>query len=179
MCRRDRRHPPHPPEFVQPIVPKNRLGFASFMTSLSGFLCGITFPLGFLMGLIALWRAPRAGAWAGTIIGGLGTAALGGLALLIAGSSEDECRPVRFDPRHDRTAKIVAQLEERIIDVEVERGAPLTEKEIQAWVASTRDGWDRPLRFEWGPDRSRLLVSAGRDGRFATRDDRRSILGQR
>jgi hypothetical protein len=178
MCRRSRRACSRG-EFVKPVRVRNPLGTAAFLTSLSGILlCGLTFPIGLLMGLIALARGgPRTAAWAGTLLGGLGTALLAGLVLLIAAENQEGVRVRRFDPNQSRTGEIIAELEERIIDVEVQRGEPLSEHELSSWVVSTRDGWDRPLRLDLAPNHRRRLISAGRDGRFGTDDDVEQALG--
>lgn len=60
----------------------NGLGTAGFVTSLVGIVtCGFLCPIGLLMSLIALTKAPRGMAIAGTIVGGLGS--LGALIIVL------------------------------------------------------------------------------------------------
>src|SRR6056297_1203570 len=55
-------------------VESNTLGTAGFVTSLVGWVtCGVLCPIGLLLSVIALFKAPRGMAIAGTIIGGLGS----------------------------------------------------------------------------------------------------------
>jgi hypothetical protein len=51
--------------------PTNTLGVLSFILSLLGLFCGITAPIGLILGIMALQRQPKGFALAGTIIGGV------------------------------------------------------------------------------------------------------------
>lgn len=69
--------------FYQP-PPTNALGIAGFVVSLSGMIVclGLTCPIGLILSLIAMTKAPRGYAVAGSILGGLGSI-LGVLTVLV------------------------------------------------------------------------------------------------
>lgn len=84
-----------PPGGFAPPQQSNGMAIASLVTSLSGLLCFITFPIGLILGIVALPTAKRENnssakgmAIAGIVIGALGTASIVGLfAFIIIGSS--------------------------------------------------------------------------------------------
>ena len=89
---------PQPQQFVVVhVVPSNGLGVAGFVVSLiSLFCCGLTSPVGLFLSLVALARPPRGFAFAGVILGGLGSAWLliGGLAMLLRITDSAKAPPI-------------------------------------------------------------------------------------
>jgi hypothetical protein len=92
-----------PPQSLHVIVQSNGFGVAGFVVSLiSFFCCGLTAPLGLLMSVIALAWPPRGFAFAGTLLGALGSWWLffGGFALLMSMIGSSTTQPSIAEPPH-------------------------------------------------------------------------------
>ncbi|MEZ6194245.1 MAG: DUF4190 domain-containing protein [Planctomycetota bacterium] len=170
-------------EFVEPIVhERNPLGVVGFLFSLSGVLCCVTAPIGLLLSLIALRGRPRGLAIAGVILGLIGTLALAGIA--VSSEMEDRRDRVYLEQVDAERAEVVDSARReidaialRIIDREIERGAPLDADEIGREIAGGRDRWGSRIRYAEERGRDRRLLSAGPDRRFETPDDLSVPLG--
>lgn len=152
----------------------NTLGLAGFIVSLSGFALtgGILCPLGLLLSLIALRRAPRGFAIAGTLLGLFGScsgclialfvvpvlagAGLAAVALVAAGG-----------PPAVVTLGHMIEIEQAITrHVEAHGTLPDSLSELNLPPESMMDGWGTPIQYQPSPQGSSLcwaLQSAGPD----------------
>jgi hypothetical protein len=151
--------PPPPPLRTQ----TNGLGIGGFVVSLVGILtCGVISPIALILSLVALRRQPRGFAIAGSVIGGIGTLMIAGIA--VAWVTVPDLRNV-FETS-------IAMAEAHTI-IEANRGegdALPSEDEGNELLEDLEDGWGNPLQYE--VDGERFVVrSAGPDGEFGTEDD--------
>jgi len=163
----------YPPPSPPPPRPSgtNGLGIAGFVVSLAGILtCGVAFPIGFILSLVALRRHPRGLAIAGTVIGGLGTLAAIALVVLVVST------PEILDGF--KTAITIAQAHAVIEEHRDENDALPGEEDGNALIEHLEDGWGNPLRYEVTGD-GYIIRSAGPDGEFGTRDDIPPTPGKR
>lgn len=150
-------------------APTNILGIIGFITSILGLVtCGLLAPVGLILSGIALFKAPRGFAIAGTVISLIGSVFLafwgfvivmGVLGLQAAGGA----------------LSTVAVLAEARQAVEGERRASgttdvLDDARGNEIASRFTDGWGQPLRYERQGDTFRIL-SAGPDKTFGTADD--------
>ncbi len=156
-----------------PPRPSNSLGLAGFLVSLVGgpLTCGMLSPLGFILSLIALRKAPRGFAIPGVIIGAIGTLFVGGAMLSTAQNAH------RHEVRK-KTAITRAQLEEAkdiIVEHQIETGEVPKGIEGNKLVLHLEDGWETPVRYDLITEGEHkdtyILRSAGPDGEWETRDD--------
>jgi len=147
-----------------PPRPSNPLGVIGFLTTFLS--CGLLSPLGLLMSLIALGRAPRGFALVGTILSGVGTG------LMVAGGMSGYEEASRHENRHNaqvtRTQLYQAQ---GIIQNESQSLEALPNGvEGNKAILHLTDAWGNSLRYDLY-DEGYVLRSAGRDGRYESHDD--------
>ena len=124
--------------------------------------CGLTFPIGLILSLFALKREPRGLAIAGTVIGGVGTLALGGLVVMVLGNP-DILNGIK-------TGITIAEAHAAIEEARDEDGALPSEEEGNRLIEEFEDAWGNTLIYELDGDHY-VIRSAGPDGKFGTADD--------
>jgi hypothetical protein len=163
----------------------NSLGLAGFIVSLAGFFTGgLGFPIGLVLSLMGLWKRPRGFAIAGVVVGAVGT--LGSILILLfvgvvglltccVGCCGSILSPHVVTRVHmQATAAEVRNFEKNNARL------PATLDEVSGHHRrSTRDGWDRPFRFNVEPDGTFTLSSDGPDGIEGTGDDVRENFRSR
>lgn len=153
--------PPFDPHLHKPPVPprsSNGLGIAGLTTSILGiFTCGTFSPIGLLLSLIALIKAPRGTAIAGSIIGAVGSGMF--LAMFAYGFYGGFFTALALD---DAALHIEAY--------RADAGDLPDDTMGKQLVACEKDAWNRELRYSrtWCGYEIR---SAGLDGAFDTSDD--------
>lgn len=150
---------------------ENTLGIVGFVVALFGFTCGLGFPIGFVLSLIALKDEPKGFAIAGTIIGGLGTLAFLVIAILY-GAVIVACLTAgaAMQPML-QTGTAVLKARATIEKYEQNNGMLPDEATGNGLIAGNKDGWKKQLRYEIKPEGGFRIRSAGRDGQFNTGDD--------
>ena len=151
--------PPPPPLRTQ----TNGLAIGGFVVSLVGILsCGLISPIALILSLVALKKQPRGLAIAGTVIGGIGTLLIAGLA--VAWVAIPDIQNVF------KTSIAMAEAH-TIIESNRGEGDELPgDDEGNRLIEDIEDGWGNPLQYE--VDGARFVVrSAGPDGKFGTEDD--------
>jgi hypothetical protein len=165
----------------------NTLGLAGFVTSLIGFVVtgGLLCPIGLLLSLIALRRAPRGFAIAGVVIGVLGSC--GGclmllvvvpMLILILASGVTLAAALGFiaagGPSALETFTHMVAVNQAISRfVEVRGVAPASLSELNVDPAQLIDGWGTPLQYQVSDASGKIcwtLQSAGPD-RMLDADD--------
>jgi hypothetical protein len=165
----------------------NTLGLAGFVTSLVGFVVtgGILCPIGLILSLVALRRAPRGFAIAGVVIGVVGSC--GGcffallvlpMLLLILASGVTVAAALGFiaaggAPALETFAHMVRVNEAVSKFVEVRGVAPSSLSELKIDPAMLIDGWGTPLQYQSSDAPDKIcwtLQSAGPD-RMLDADD--------
>lgn len=179
----------HPQHVLVPApAPTNALGVAGFVCSLVGlvFTGGLLCPIGLVLSLVALGRPPRGFAWAGLILGLLGTCGWGlliifaggmilaalGLAAVVISLSETE----RVEITSDMANMVIA-----IKSYEQEnRYLPATLDDLPLKSSTRLDPWGRRYDYHLQEDEPGFdIVSAGEDGAPGTDDDvRLTALGE-
>ncbi|MBC8870204.1 MAG: hypothetical protein H8E44_12345 [Planctomycetes bacterium] len=150
----------------------NTPGLIGFILSLCGLLCGVMFPIGFVVSLIGLRQQPKGFAIAGTIIGAVGTLLIL-MVLLIYGAMIATCigfGAAAAKPVID-TQTAISEAETKIDEYQMENGELPDEETGNQLIADITDGWDRTLRYEPTGDGDYVIRSAGMDGTFDTLDD--------
>src|SRR5438309_8262556 len=115
-----------PPQSFNPPPPTNGIGLFGFILSLAAlvlatFTCGIgalLSPLGLLVSLVGLLRAPRGFALAGTILGGVGS----GILLLFSGAILALIAGAGAQVQVVQTAAAISQAHNEIEQYRVEHG---------------------------------------------------------
>ncbi|MHC4949220.1 MAG: type II secretion system protein GspG [Planctomycetota bacterium] len=163
-----------------PAAESNSLGVAGFVCSLIGLLFtgGLLCPIGLVLSLIALGRAPRGFAVAGVIVGLLGTCGIGllvifagaallaalGLAVVAVALTENEKLEITSDMVNMAIAIKAYESENRYL--------PASLDELDVSTTALRDPWgnryeywlqEEPPGFE--------IISRGADGQSGTPDD--------
>lgn len=150
----------------------NGLGVAGFIVSLVGFVtCGLLSPIGLLLSFLALFKAPRGMAFAGTILGALGSIWLPLFGLAIVGGA------LGISKARELAATAIALVDAESLTREMrdELGRWPTADEFAQSVATRADG---PIEDGWGnpialitDDDVHELRSSGPDGEPDTADD--------
>lgn len=160
------------PYYVVPTPQQNAVGLVGFIVSMLGVVtCGLLCPLGLLISVCGLGKAPRGFATAGTITGLLGSAwlVLVGYALVsglfvakdfvetnlpmvttVATFQQGDALVRQYQRDHD---KIPDSIEGNVL------------------IDSLRDGWERSILYAINDDGSYVFRSAGADGEFHSEDD--------
>lgn len=159
-----------PPYQAPAPPPANGLGIAGFIVSLVAIPTGgILSPIALFLSFIALFRRPRGFAFAGFVLGLLGTVVLA-LWLSFFGFLGFTCfnigKPMVV------TSNSIDQAQQVVMQFQINHnGAFPTEIQGNALMAGRTDGWGRELRYTpLGPGAFEIR-SAGQDGVFGTQDD--------
>ena len=170
----------------QALPPANSLGVVGFVFSILGFLsCGISAFIGFPMSLVALFKAPRGLAIAGSIlsaaqIGFIVIFGLGPIAAGIAGLIGMGAIWSKVSGDYQQYNTTTTQFESAFEAIEKEREtsrARPSEDKIASIISEFHDGWGRPFVYEqdvFGDGFS--LRSIGEDNKPKTSDDRTMSL---
>jgi hypothetical protein len=154
--------------YPQPVR-SNGLGIAGFIVSLVAFAtCGILSPIALLLSFIALFRRPRGFAFAGFILGLVGSIvplafiAIFGLAVLSAAKLG----------KPGFTTVMAALTATKNIHASALRAGTLPDDiDGNAIVGAQQDGWGHPLRYRRISVQRYEIRSAGPDGIFDNGDD--------
>jgi len=162
---------PSPPHVVINPQPTNGLGLAGFITSLVGLVtCGVISPVGLILSLIGLMKAPRGFAVAGTILGLIGSAwaliAGIGIVMGIIGVGAAAKQMADYVNAHQPARQAYLQIDEQ----RTQSGTTPTTAGANAVAAKFIDPWGTPLRAEVVSGEI-TIRSAGRDKSFDTSDD--------
>ncbi|MCG3134861.1 MAG: hypothetical protein HMLKMBBP_02265 [Planctomycetes bacterium] len=155
---------------IQTPPSRNTMGIVGFVISLIGILCtcGVLSPLGLLICLFAVFRAPRGFATAGIILGVLGTILAASVAWLAWQGISYSLEAGVSVKNAIMTVAGAGQAAQEILAVTP--GSLPPDDQAAAIAKKHTDGWDRP--FTWlAEGDERLLVSAGPDGAYGTEDD--------
>jgi hypothetical protein len=155
--------------YIGPPLP-NRLGRAGLWTALLGFFtCGVLSPIGLVMSLWALRKAPRGAAVAGVLFGLAGTAFVAVAASAVIGAGmANAARQEAYARRVTHEAMTQA---EGVIESYRNDTARLPEGiEGNKLVLQFQDAWKTELRFDLEND-AYAIRSAGPDRQFDTPDD--------
>jgi len=137
----------------------NGLGVAGLTASIIGvFTCGTFSPIGLVLSLFALAKAPRGNAVAGTLVGAAGSVLF---AMFFA---------YGFFSGFS-TAVTLEDAAAEIDDYYYTAGDYPNEHEAADLLAGHEDAWDRPLRYQRNWPDGYEVRSAGFDGAFDTADD--------
>jgi hypothetical protein len=163
----------HAPLAASP--PGNTLGIVGFVFSLLGVVtCGLLGPVGLLLSLLALFKRPRGFATAGAVIGLLATLWLGLLgAGMVAGFAR--LKPVVEQMTGElvqlqATLQAVTQASQEVVQHRDQQGDWPDEKVGQEIVGRHQDAYGTLLKYTRVGEMV-LIISAGKDGEFATPDD--------
>lgn len=166
---------PFPGQVSRP--PTNGLGIAGFIVSLVGLVatCGALCPIGLGLSTIALLKKPRGFAFAGFVLGLIGSViiaviALGGVAA--AGFAADQARVHEQMADRERAQIQIAGLAERVGVYHQLNARPPLALDLLPYVDQSMltDPWGRTFEFE--PDVTGFAIrSAGPDGAAHTDDD--------
>lgn len=155
-----------------PPAPRNSLGTAGFLISLfSPLTLGLIAPLGFLLSLLALRKAPRGWAMAGVLLGGTISAIVGSIGYAgYAGCVESHRRHANH-----KAASAVHQGEEVIEEYRAAFGIMPDgiEGNKKIITRDITDPWGEYVSYEREKDGYRIR-SAGPDKEFNTGDDVKS-----
>ena len=155
----------------------NGLGVAGFIISLLGFLtCGVLSPVGLLLSLTGLMRRPRGFAIAGTVLGLIGTALIGGFVAMTVLAAKEASLAVERASQEATTRAAIAAAEADVQQKIAESGELPEGIEGNKVVVRRSDAWGGALRYDRG-DNAFTVRSAGADGRFDTADDFTSMSG--
>ncbi len=163
------------PIYIGPDPPRrspNGWGISGFVISLLSlvFTLGLLCPLGLLISLVGMLRAPRGFALAGTMLGLLGTLFWAAIGFGVYSSVKHEEQLVRHRHETQQTLAQFTAVEQKLAEYRIEQGRLPKEMEGARIAVRFKDGWDRPLRYE--VRKSRIIIrSGGPDGNFETRDD--------
>jgi len=153
-------YPPPPPPLRSQT---NGLGIGGFVVSLVGILtCGVISPIALILSLLALKKQPRGLAIAGTVIGGVGTLLVAGIA--VAWVTIPEIKQVF------QTSIAMAEAHTIIESNRGENDALPSDEEGNRLIEDIEDGWGNPLQYELDGE-TFIVRSAGPDGEFDTADD--------
>ncbi len=170
----------------KPEIGSNALGIAGFITSVLGLLTGgCLSPIGLLLSFIALFRAPRGFAIAGTIIGFIGSLGfiilgfvLGAVVLLLTAVGIAGIATVAQAGGLDglNTVARFKEVGEAVVDHREYTGAfPASLDQLQPGELSSyeiTDPWGTPIEYTLVNDGAGFaLTSAGPDRALATSDD--------
>lgn len=152
-----RKHAPQQP--VQPPRGGNALGVAGLTASILGLLtCGMFSPIGLLLSLIGLRKAPRGASVGGTAIGAIGSCMFA----------------VFFAYGFFGGFTTALELEEAASEMDAyyaQAGDYPSDEEAAYLLADNQDAWNQSLRYHRNWDGGYEIRSAGLDGAFNTSDD--------
>ena len=141
----------------------NSLGVAGLTTAIVGlFTCGLFSPVGLILSMFGLLKAPRGHAFAGTIAGSIGSVALA-FAITLGLFTE---------------FNTAIELEDAATSIDCyyyDSGDYPTEEEADSMLAGREDAWGQPLRYERRWPEGFEIRSAGLDGSFGTSDDHKLV----
>jgi hypothetical protein len=165
-------HPPYHQSYAQP-EPTNGLGVAGFIVSLVGLVvtCGLLCPLGLLLSLFALFKRPRGFAFAGTVIGLVGTAFIIGVFGLFATAVATRARHTVVEEKTADTESVLAEAEDIIDRYFIDNGQLPEDIEGNKLLVELVDGWGGSIRYDRLDEQRYLVRSPGEDGEFDTDDD--------
>jgi len=166
-------HDPLEPTVDEPAPRgKNRLGLWGFVCSLLGIVTlGLLSPLAFVLSAVALRRAPRGYAIAGTALGAVGSVLLAGV--VVVGYTLVVAAAQVLPELAAASIGLISPLVQAAEAVEQHAAAHERlpgEREGNEIVRPFRDLWGRPLQYVVEGEDFRV-ASAGEDGRFNTSDD--------
>lgn len=177
----------HQQHSVIVIREENGLGLAGFIISLAGLVltAGLLSPIGLIVSLAALGRQPRGFAWAGVILGLIGSCGIlvvitfAGVAILAAMG----IAAVALVLSNPQKIEITADMVNTAIAVkayEQEQGFLPADLELLGLDPTTLvDPWGNRYVYQFIDVGSFDLVSLGRDGQLGTLDDiHLSTLGE-
>lgn len=167
---------PGPPQtyYYQP-PPTNALGIAGFVVSLSGMVVclGLICPIGLILSLIALTKAPRGYAIAGSIVGALGSI-LGVLTVLVA-SGMIGTGLFNMNYYGQSQTSFTLDMASSDIDIHFQNNNDTLPDEPtgNTLIASYTDEWNNNLKYLPTPNSTQdyTITSAGPDGLHGTADD--------
>lgn len=167
----------NPGAYQIPRAPSNRLGVAGFIISLVGVVatCGALAPVGLFLSTIALFKKPRGFAFAGVILGLIGTVIISIIAIAGIGAVGVAAQHAKAQQRmaERESAHIqIAALAERVGVFHQQNARPPLALDLLPYVdASMRtDPWGREYELE--PDIDGFAIrSAGPDTIVGTDDD--------
>ncbi len=170
-------YPINQPAGSIPRPPSNGLGVAGFIVSLVGLLatCGALAPVGLLLSTIAIFKKPRGFAFAGIVIGLIGTVIISVIALTGAaavGFAADQVRVQEQMAEREQAQIQIAGLAERVGVFHQQNARPPLALDLLPYVDPTMliDPWGRAFEFE--PDIDGFAIrSVGPDGVGFTDDD--------
>lgn len=153
----------------------NGLGVAGFVVSLSGLIVcmGLICPIGLVLSLIALTKAPRGFAIAGCVIGGLGSI-LAALTILMITGALGAGLMLGSLFGNFQTSMTIDSASYDIDNHFVNNNDTLPDEPTgTAMISSYLDEWGNTLKYEptQGSTTDYTITSAGPDGKFATSDD--------
>ncbi len=163
-----------PPPIQTAPATGNTLGVLSLVVSLCGFVTfGLTFPIGFVMGLFALRKSPKGVAIAATVIGGLGTLAVVTTVALLVTAAVGFANAIQ--PELD-TENAMSEVRSAVLEYKKQNNELPSDAVGKTLVGKNCDGWGKLLRYEVDPssDEGFVIRSAGADGVFDTDDDKSS-----
>lgn len=154
-------------------APTNGLGVAGFIVSLVGLVatCGLLCPLGLLLSLLALFKRPRGFAFAGTVIGMVGTAFIACFFGLFAAAVFTRAGTAAVEQTRAETEAVLAEAEQIIDSYLIENGELPEDIEGNKLLVELVDGWGGSIRYDRDDERRYLVRSPGEDQEFDTADD--------
>lgn len=176
-----------PAEWRPPVAeppPRNRLAVIGFTLSMLGFVtCGIAGMAGAIISAAALRQRPRALAIAGVVIGLLQLCLLTpltlGLLLPALAKARESAREARVELEMMRYQLAIESMREQGVVPSDPESIRLRAGAAAGEALPAADPWGNAWRVAIDPESGRARIeSAGRDGQFDTKDDRRgSAIG--
>lgn len=157
--------------------PSNGLGVAGFVVSLVGVVatCGALAPVGLLLSLVAMFKKPRGFAFAGVVLGLIGTVLISVITLsgvAAASFAAEQARMHEQLGQREQAQIQIAGLAERVGVFHEQNARPLLALDLLPFVDASMliDPWGRAFEFE--PDIDGFSIrSVGPDGVGFTDDD--------
>jgi len=157
--------------------PSNGLGVAGFVVSLVGVVatCGALAPVGLLLSLVAMFKKPRGFAFAGVVLGLIGTVQISVITLsgvAAAGFAAEQARMHEQLGQREQAQIQIAGLAERVGVFHEQNARPPLALDLLPFVDASMliDPWGRAFEFE--PELDGFTIrSVGPDGIGFTDDD--------
>ena len=155
----------------------NGWGIAGFIVSLLSllFTLGLLCPLGLLISLIGMLRAPRGLAFAGVLLGALGTLPWAALAVGVYSEARHQEQIARHQVEKQQTVTTFEEVLAKVHAYRADEGHLPDQLEGNRIAVRFEDGWEQSIRYEIRGDKI-LLRSAGPDGEFETGDDMQRVI---
>lgn len=158
-------------------TPSNGLGVAGFVVSLVGVVatCGALAPVGLLLSLVAMFKKPRGFAFAGVVLGLIGTVLISVITLsgvAAASFAAEQARMHEQLGQREQAQIQIAGLAERVGVFHEQNARPPLALDLLPFVDASMliDPWGRAFEFE--PDIDGFSIrSVGPDGVGFTDDD--------